>query len=64
MHITGGKWNPESTNYLMTWKLKQGTEQLCTTEEAPGDQIIQPEKYPWITVDIKRHEVDSAENIL
>ena len=37
---------------------------MCIIEESPGSLPMQSEKYPGLTVEIKRNEVTSAERIL
>ena len=65
IHITGGELELSKCRFsLTTWKIHEGSEALCTIEEAPGSLSIQSGTYSGLTVDINRQEVSKVERIL
>ena len=46
VHISGGELELIKSNYvMMSWKLKEGKEVLCTIYEAPGHLKLWSDKY-------------------
>ena len=65
VHITGGELELTKSNYAaMAWKLKDGTESLCSIKEAPGSVTLRSEKYKGMEVELHRNEVSTAERQL
>ena len=54
----------KSSYAMMTWKLKEGKEVLCTIDEAPGQLKLRSDKYKGMQVGLMRNEVAIAERQL
>ena len=48
----------------MTWKLKNGTEELRTIKDDPGSLNLRSEKYTGLAVELRRDSVQDAERLL
>ena len=49
---------------LMSWKLKNGKEELSSIEDEPGTLNLRSDKYTWLDVELRRNSVDDAERLL
>ena len=48
----------------MTWKLKNGTEELITIKDEPGSLNPRSDKYTGLNVELRRNSVQDAERLL
>ena len=48
----------------MTWKLKNGTEELSTIKDDPGSLNLRSDKYTGLDVELRRNSVQDAERLL
>ena len=65
VHITGGELELTNSCYsLMTWKLQNGTEELSSTSDEPGNLNLRSGKYTGLEVDLRRNSVQDAERLL
>ena len=48
----------------MTWKLKNGKEELSSIEDEPGSLNLRSDKYTGLDVKLRRNSVREAERLL